>query len=240
MKTLLLALGLYHGALLGLYLLSPLLPRSLYWLRRCNMVFAAWYDAWLGVYYDRSASALYVFLLPFIGLRISCHSRASLGRLAQNLLRELAQMEGIRATPPGDFRDRLLEEVWAILPMGRAAAALTEEALERLAGGAGAIACERQRQLRAEGYTPERDALHNHAEMVRAAKCYLLVADARVNRVPLPPCFFPKAWPWDHATWKPADRAKRNLEKAGALIAAEWDRLDRLEASQTKTTKDAL
>ena len=38
----------------------------------------------------------------------------------------------------------------------------------------------------------------------------------------------PECWPWDHEWWKPSDDPVRNLVKAGALIAAEIDRLQRL------------
>ena len=31
----------------------------------------AWYDCWIGFYYDRTAKALYVFAVPMIGLKIS-------------------------------------------------------------------------------------------------------------------------------------------------------------------------
>lgn len=30
----------------------------------------AWYDAWIGVYYDRAKHRLYIFPLPCIGLRV--------------------------------------------------------------------------------------------------------------------------------------------------------------------------
>lgn len=33
-------------------------------------------------------------------------------------------------------------------------------------------------------------------------------------------------WPWDEEWWKPSLDPIRNLEKAGALIAAEIDRLE--------------
>jgi hypothetical protein len=35
-------------------------------------------------------------------------------------------------------------------------------------------------------------------------------------------------WPWDNKYWKPSEDKVRNLVKAGALIAAEIDRLQRL------------
>ncbi len=37
------------------------------------------------------------------------------------------------------------------------------------------------------------------------------------------------SWPWDEEWWKPDNDAVRNLAKAGALIAAEIDRLQRLQ-----------
>jgi len=36
-------------------------------------------------------------------------------------------------------------------------------------------------------------------------------------------------WPWGKEWWKPSDR-RRDLVKAGALIAAEIDRLDRAKS----------
>jgi hypothetical protein len=41
------------------------------------------------------------------------------------------------------------------------------------------------------------------------------------------------AWPWDKGWWKPTpDNRIRELEKAGALIAAEIDRLQRMEGKE--------
>lgn len=86
------------------------------------------------------------------------------------------------------------------------------------------IAEERQRQIDAEGWTPEHDDEHCCGELADAAWCYLhyfmsfpFVGDAPTN------------WPWDLSWWKPSDDPVRNLVKAGALIAAEIDRLQRAE-----------
>lgn len=38
-----------------------------------------------------------------------------------------------------------------------------------------------------------------------------------------------EVWPWDESWWKPTNR-RRDLVKAGALILAEIERLDRAEA----------
>jgi hypothetical protein len=85
--------------------------------------------------------------------------------------------------------------------------------------GAAMIVAERNRQRTAEGWTPEHDDTHTHAELARAAACYAApspIADADSS---LP------VWP---AGWKrnPSDRI-RDLAKAGALCAAEIDRLKR-------------
>lgn len=79
------------------------------------------------------------------------------------------------------------------------------------------VLAERRRQVEAEGWTPEHDGLHSTQELAFAAACYA-TADAGD-----PP---PAVWPWHLSWWKPADR-RRNLEKAGALILAEIERLDR-------------
>lgn len=91
--------------------------------------------------------------------------------------------------------------------------------------GVARIAAERERQKSVEGWTPEHDAEHDDGAMAAAASCYAWVAalsDIRRNsnagqRVP-------DEWPWDAEWWKPKDRI-RDLERAGALIAAEIDRL---------------
>jgi hypothetical protein len=90
-----------------------------------------------------------------------------------------------------------------------------------LVSGCEMIAFERSRQMRVEGWTPEHDDLHKNCEMAMAATCYALhVAGAAQPSL---------TWPWDKEWWKPSDPI-RDLVKAGALIAAEIDRLQRIEA----------
>lgn len=89
------------------------------------------------------------------------------------------------------------------------------------------IAAERQRQIEKEGWTPEHDAEHDFAELTGAAIVYAM-AGYRAAREPDEPVFqniLIRWWPWDLADMKLADDPIRNLEKAGALIAAEIDRL---------------
>lgn len=103
------------------------------------------------------------------------------------------------------------------------------------AGGAIAlIAAERQRQVAAEGWTPEHDDGHADGEMAEAAACYALPPDLR-QESPKGPQF----WPWDAQWWKPSPNDRiRELVKAGALIAAEIDRLQRV-ANQNTTPQES-
>lgn len=91
--------------------------------------------------------------------------------------------------------------------------------------GASAIAAERERQVRVEGWTPEHDDTHVTGELIRAAICY---AKGFGNAPGV-------HWPWPDSWWKPKDR-RSDLVRAGALIAAEIDRLDRADARKEPRT----
>ena len=90
------------------------------------------------------------------------------------------------------------------------------------------IAAERWRQIEQEGWTPDHDAEHDSCEMGMAASAYLLAAQfasqPKFRQVPQR-LWMPDYWPWDVAWWKPSNDPIRNLVKAGALVAAEIDRL---------------
>lgn len=80
---------------------------------------------------------------------------------------------------------------------------------------------ERWRQISVEGWTPQHDDEHGDGQLASAAACYALGepdVGEDFHRVTL--------WPWDAWWWKPTDRV-RDLVKAGALIAAEIERLQR-------------
>lgn len=79
------------------------------------------------------------------------------------------------------------------------------------------IAAERKRQIEVEGFTAEHDRGHGGGSLAAAAACYALYKRSRTDSVRL--------WPWSLKWWKPSDDQIRNLAKAGALIAAEIDRL---------------
>lgn len=84
------------------------------------------------------------------------------------------------------------------------------------------IAAERERQIAVEGYTATHDDVHMNEEMVLAAECYL-----HYGANYFPPGHAPTLWPWRSEDWKPSVDPTANLIKAGALIAAEIDRVAR-------------
>ena len=92
------------------------------------------------------------------------------------------------------------------------------------------IAVERERQVSVEGWTPEHDDTHTKGEMADAGACYAL--EAAHNSAYVAGRWMAILWPWSTEWWKPSHDRIRNLVKAGALIAAEIDRLQRLEASR--------
>ena len=90
------------------------------------------------------------------------------------------------------------------------------------------IAAERQRQVEVEGWTPEHDDEHRSGELGMAAQAYIDGSRKAVHATSdLWKLGAPTVWPWETSWWKPSDDPIRNLVKAGALIAAEIDRLQR-------------
>ena len=93
------------------------------------------------------------------------------------------------------------------------------------------VIAERQRQQSVEGWTPEHDDLHDSGELAGAAACYAHYTNARGWVFPTNPGDYqsadePDNWPWDRSWWKPTN-PRRDLVKAGALILAEIERIDR-------------
>lgn len=86
------------------------------------------------------------------------------------------------------------------------------------------IAEERQRQVEVEGWTPEHDDEHSDGELSDAAACYACTGKLNPYRNNV----ISMIWPWKFAWWKPTpDDRIRELVKAGALIVAEIERLQR-------------
>lgn len=110
------------------------------------------------------------------------------------------------------------------------------------------VIAERRRQISEEGWTPEHDDEHADGSLARAAACYASPDDMSYTdnfgreldreRRPHPlsereqrlSWSYVRAlrWPWDWKWWKRKDR-RFDLVRAGALIIAEIERLDRLE-----------
>lgn len=95
------------------------------------------------------------------------------------------------------------------------------EATQGLLSAVADVLAERARQIEAEGWSPEHDDEQRIGELAAAAACYCHPE----------PCMddtkgVPFSWPWQRRWWKPTTR-RRDLVKAGALILAEIERLDR-------------
>jgi hypothetical protein len=98
------------------------------------------------------------------------------------------------------------------------------------------VADERQRQISGEGWTPEHDDAHDAGELARAAGIYALIAGAGATAYrnaregyhlgDYLQAVMDHYWPWDRR-WFKATTRRRDLVKAGALIVAELERLDR-------------
>ncbi|WP_260682485.1 hypothetical protein [Klebsiella oxytoca] len=98
---------------------------------------------------------------------------------------------------------------------------LAEMESRTVTAAAADVLAERQRQVTAEGWTPEHDDEHSGGEMALAASSYALYA----HRKPIAPAI-PFNWPWE-PEWFKQQGARRDLVKAGALILAEIERIDR-------------
>jgi hypothetical protein len=104
------------------------------------------------------------------------------------------------------------------------------------------ITKERTRQIQSEGWSADHDDSHTSQQLSKAAECYIMVAREEIKlpraakAIELGRIYAPDAtralWPWYDDWWKPSQDPIRNLVKAGALIAAEIDRLQRLKGDQ--------
>lgn len=99
--------------------------------------------------------------------------------------------------------------------------------IDTMAGATAAardLLAERARQI-THGWTAGNDdMMHAKGEIATAAGLYALYAHAPANNANE---YAPPHWPWHPTWWKPTT-PRRNLEKAGALVLAEMERLDRV------------
>lgn len=101
------------------------------------------------------------------------------------------------------------------------------------------VLAERMRQISCEGWSAERDDKYKSGELAGAAACYAQHVNERSWIIGTyiedyyASAAAPDGWPWDDAWWKPTT-PRRDLIKAGALILAEMERLDRACGAQLK------
>lgn len=94
------------------------------------------------------------------------------------------------------------------------------------------VLAERQRQIHAEGWTPQHDDDHKAGELARAAGLYASNAGTAMHFGTTDTTICentPYGWPWACEWWKPKN-ARHDLVKAAALILAEIERMDRAGA----------
>lgn len=94
--------------------------------------------------------------------------------------------------------------------------------IEKVFGpGCASICKERARQIEVEQFLPSIDRRsYQDGQLASAAACYAMPGYRREQG----PLGVPLMWPWDNMWWKPTpDTRNRELEKAGALVAAEID-----------------
>lgn len=90
---------------------------------------------------------------------------------------------------------------------------------------------ERQRQVAEEGHSFEHDDESNQeAQLALAAAAYALPSSKESKA--------PEFWPWHKNWFKPKDH-RRNLIRAGALILAEIERLDRMQAAGDRAKENS-
>jgi hypothetical protein len=139
-----------------------------------------------------------------------------------------AFLENYRQVPQGYTSWRQVAEaaLTDVVKLRREVSDLTPNAERMLA--ASKLLRERRRQQRDHGYDDAHDDQYQGPELALAAACYLLAyagPDFSTGHVAT-------YWPWDPVHWKPdAENPRRNLEKGGALLLAELERLDRKAAT---------
>jgi len=139
--------------------------------------------------------------------------------------KEYAEYRNEKKRQRGRSQAEEADHLQALLDVNPPATPVQDEVGE---DGAALIAAERRRQVEAEGWTPEHDDQHDQGELAQAAAAYALHAGAGLSKRVYEA---ERLWPFTDG-WKPSANEVRELVKAGALIAAEIDRLQRLDATQ--------
>ena len=98
------------------------------------------------------------------------------------------------------------------------------------------IAEERKIQIE-KGYSLKKDLIYTDNELSIAASCYALSHKDRIENLIMTDNIntLPFMFPWGKRCWNPTPNNRiKELQKAGALIAAEIDRLQKMEGNNEK------
>ena len=124
--------------------------------------------------------------------------------------------------------EKLIRNIYRLIAADHAAFSETEYAKTAPASLQSVLA-ERIRQIQVHCFYPEQDEEYVNGDLAQAGACYAIEAAKQAPETEDAMRLVPEAWPWMAASWRPHDQ-RRNLVKAGALILAEIDRLDRAAA----------
>lgn len=138
------------------------------------------------------------------------------GNIACALLDEVTQLRRHADEKAPELRALLIEADSELEVLRQRIAELESRTVTAAASD---VLAERQRQVTAEGWTAERDDGYQNSELADAAACYAIHAHNQGFPTPA-------YWPWSQDWWKQTS-PRRDLVKAGALILAEIERLDR-------------
>ncbi|MFS2113309.1 hypothetical protein [Herbaspirillum frisingense] len=114
----------------------------------------------------------------------------------------------------------ILKLTGAIRQLEAQIAELQKGHVPEMSAAARDVLAERRRQQEVEGWTPEHDDQYHDCALAEAAICYAQ------GHMTWRRAGHEQRWPWARVCWKPSGY-RNNLKKAGALILAEIERLDR-------------
>lgn len=135
--------------------------------------------------------------------------------------------KAIERDAKGDYILMATASGWSWWQTARSAPTAAQ-GLDALTQAARSVLAERARQISAEGYTPEQDDGYNPGVLALHGGLYACHAYDNLTKKRTP-----EGWQWDAKWWKSKD-PRSNLVKAGALILAELERIDRSYAAQAK------
>lgn len=148
------------------------------------------------------------------------------GQLVKLILLDMLRATNADLAADGPVGDEE-KNVWEVVEAkARVLSEYLDRSMEFTGPGDGARAIELERAEQRTQWSVEHDDTHNLGELLDAALCYL--DTARVEPILDKEDDLPNLWPWEREAWHPKYDLSRNLVKAGALIAAEIDRRDRL------------